>query len=341
MYHHQTGSGEKYGPQFTTGDTVGCCVDFMEGSCFFTKNGAKLKTAFRNVGQKKGGGEGLEPMYPCVGLQSVGEEVVANFGQQPFVFDLDSYRSSLELKAAQQVQQIEFVAPKWQGTINQLVVSYLAHHGYHETASILAKDTGATMAVSLESIQTRCAIKDLILAGQIDKAIAKVTQISPAFFNDNATLMFRLTCRKFVETVAARQGGGTGSVAGAGDAAGGGASGGAANDDQLGELLALGQELQMLFDKLQSPGASDQVLLQDAFSLLAYTNLAECPVAALLQTSHRTSLAKELNSAMLVAGGQPPEPPLERLVSHTGECLKEMRSQGHGEAAFIRLEHFA
>ena len=27
-----TGAGEKYGPQFTTGDTVGCCVDFMDGT---------------------------------------------------------------------------------------------------------------------------------------------------------------------------------------------------------------------------------------------------------------------------------------------------------------------
>ena len=31
------------------------------------------------------------PLYPCVGLQTVGEEIVANFGQQPFVFDLKSY----------------------------------------------------------------------------------------------------------------------------------------------------------------------------------------------------------------------------------------------------------
>ena len=34
------------------------------------------------------------PLYPCVGLQTVGEEIVANFGQQPFVFDLKSYVGS-------------------------------------------------------------------------------------------------------------------------------------------------------------------------------------------------------------------------------------------------------
>ena len=187
------------------------------------------------------------------------------------------------------------------------------------------------MPTTLESIQTRRAIQDMVLAGQIDSAIAKVTQITPSFFDNNATLMFRLTCRKFVETVALRQGGN--------DDAGGG--GGAADDEKLGELLALGQELQMLFDRLQSPSEPDQTLLQDAFSLLAYTNLAECPVAALLQQSHRAPLAKELNSAMLVAAGQQPQPPLEQIIDHTGECLKQMRLEGHGEAAFIRLEHFA
>jgi hypothetical protein len=28
------------------------------------------------------------PLYPCVGLRTPGEEVEANFGSQPFVFDI-------------------------------------------------------------------------------------------------------------------------------------------------------------------------------------------------------------------------------------------------------------
>ena len=32
-------TGKKYGPTFTTNDIVGCGVNFMKGSAFFTKNG--------------------------------------------------------------------------------------------------------------------------------------------------------------------------------------------------------------------------------------------------------------------------------------------------------------
>ena len=34
--------GITYGPTYGTGDTVGCGVDFMSRSVFFTKNGEKL-----------------------------------------------------------------------------------------------------------------------------------------------------------------------------------------------------------------------------------------------------------------------------------------------------------
>ena len=34
--------GKNYGPTFTTGDTVGCGINFRTGTAFFTKNGAAL-----------------------------------------------------------------------------------------------------------------------------------------------------------------------------------------------------------------------------------------------------------------------------------------------------------
>lgn len=37
-----SGSGIVYGPTFTTGDYVGCCVNFLENSCFYTRNGYNI-----------------------------------------------------------------------------------------------------------------------------------------------------------------------------------------------------------------------------------------------------------------------------------------------------------
>jgi Ran-binding protein 9/10 len=31
-----------YGPSFTTGDTIGCCLNFRNNTVFFTKNGVNL-----------------------------------------------------------------------------------------------------------------------------------------------------------------------------------------------------------------------------------------------------------------------------------------------------------
>ena len=79
-FNGQKGSDNKwqdYGPQFGTGDVVGCGV--VGGSCFFTKNGDFLGVAFRGV---PGG------LYPKAGLFE-GVTVEANFGESAFRFDLD------------------------------------------------------------------------------------------------------------------------------------------------------------------------------------------------------------------------------------------------------------
>lgn len=43
------GHGQTYGPTFTTGDIIGCCVNFINNTCFYTKNGIDLGIAFRDL----------------------------------------------------------------------------------------------------------------------------------------------------------------------------------------------------------------------------------------------------------------------------------------------------
>lgn len=90
-YHNnEPGHGKAYGPTFTTGDVVGCGLNFADNSCFFTKNGHHLGVAFTDLPR------GWE-LYPTVGLQSVGGMIDANFGQQPFVFDVEDMKKELGL----------------------------------------------------------------------------------------------------------------------------------------------------------------------------------------------------------------------------------------------------
>ncbi|KAJ2729184.1 hypothetical protein IW152_005716 [Coemansia sp. BCRC 34962] len=80
------GRGSRYGPGFTTGDTVGCGIDFTQRRIFFTRNGFFLGYAFDTIDTTK-------DLFPCVGMRTPGEHVKANFGRRPFVFDISHYVS--------------------------------------------------------------------------------------------------------------------------------------------------------------------------------------------------------------------------------------------------------
>ncbi|KUJ18418.1 uncharacterized protein LY89DRAFT_48210 [Mollisia scopiformis] len=81
-------SGKHYGPPFNSGDVIGCGVNFRTGCAFFTKNGDHLGTAFRDIKENKG------KLFPSVGMKKAGEHIRVNFGQRPFVFDIDGMMSA-------------------------------------------------------------------------------------------------------------------------------------------------------------------------------------------------------------------------------------------------------
>ena len=44
-----SGKGELYGPLFTTGDTIGCCFNFINNMLIYTKNGVHLGMYYFNA----------------------------------------------------------------------------------------------------------------------------------------------------------------------------------------------------------------------------------------------------------------------------------------------------
>ncbi|CAG8621324.1 15258_t:CDS:2 [Funneliformis mosseae] len=86
-YHGDDGksyyTGEKYGPVFTTGDTIGVGINFLNNTIFFTKNGLHLGTAFTRVKSNN--------LYPMIGMGSSRESIQINFGQKKFMFDIYEY----------------------------------------------------------------------------------------------------------------------------------------------------------------------------------------------------------------------------------------------------------
>ncbi|KAG0339440.1 hypothetical protein BG000_002128 [Podila horticola] len=231
------GNGRPFGPVFTTGDTIGCGVNFRDMSLFYTKNGAYLGVAFRDL---KG------PLYPTVGMRTVGEIVEANFGQQEFLFDIEEYVKEEKVEAWQALEdKLQKVAVEqnqvglMSQNLSDLVLSYMIHHGYSESALQFSKDLapppsstayvpqrggrGPQDDVSMSpttanrgkpglSVDDACSpivvdaerrknIRIAIMAGEIDRAMKFLEDQYPGIMDQNEDMLLQLRCRKFVEMV--------------------------------------------------------------------------------------------------------------------------------------------
>ena len=192
-----TGTGESYGPTFTTGDVIGCCLNLVDHSCFYTKNGLHIGTAFKNLPNIS--------FFPTVGLQTPNEELCANFGQQPFLFDFEDYvkewRNSN--RAAINELTIKDEYGNLQSILHKLVSSYLIHHGY--VASTEAFNRSIRQDIEhfedITSIKNRQKIQKLVLSGRIGEAIETTDQFFPGLLAKNSNLLFLLKIRQFIEMI--------------------------------------------------------------------------------------------------------------------------------------------
>ncbi|XP_066569655.1 ran-binding protein 10 [Amia ocellicauda] len=189
-----SGTGQPYGPTFTTGDVIGCCVNLINNTCFYTKNGHSLGIAFTDLPPN---------LYPTVGLQTPGEIVDANFGQQPFVFDIEDYMSEWRAKIHGMIARFPIGERlgEWQAVLQNMVSSYLVHHGYCATATAFARATETMIQEEQASIKNRQRIQKLVLAGRVGEAIEATQQLYPGLLEHNPNLLFMLKCRQFVEMV--------------------------------------------------------------------------------------------------------------------------------------------
>ncbi|XP_064640296.1 ran-binding protein 9-like [Lineus longissimus] len=189
-----SGTGQPYGPTFTTGDVIGCCVNLIENTCFYTKNGVNLGIAFLDLPPN---------LYPTVGLQTPGEVVEANFGQHPFVFDIEDYMKEWHMKTHTTIDRfpVSDIKGEWQTALQKIVSTYLVHHGYCATAESFARSTGQAFQEELASIKNRQRIQRLVLGGRMGEAIDTTQQLYPGLLERNANLLFMLKCRQFIEMV--------------------------------------------------------------------------------------------------------------------------------------------
>ncbi|KAG0251447.1 hypothetical protein BG011_007601 [Mortierella polycephala] len=367
------GNGRPFGPVFTTGDMIGCGINFRDMSLFYTLNGDYLGVAFRDL---------RGSLYPTVGMRTTGEVVEANFGQQKFMFDIESYVKEQKVDAwqvledkLQRVGEEKNQVGALSQSLSQLVLSYMIHHGYSETARQFSSDlipamskrkstegSSASGANDIDSYplvvdtERRKVIRNAIMSGDIDMALELLDQHYPTVMTGHEETVLQLRCRKFIEMVAAtsvpRQTSGTLKPKKEQDTE--------MQDSEPAEMMDVDQDVLMNQNKaenveLEGLGAltdviqygqllhqqykdnrrqSVQDLLVETFSVLAYSDIANHVGCAPIT---REKVAESVNAAILASQNLPTTAPLETVYRQTSVVLNELTRQGAGEAAFFDL----
>ncbi|CAG8483139.1 8980_t:CDS:2, partial [Scutellospora calospora] len=105
---------------------------------------------------------------------------------------------------------------------HQLILSYLVHHGFSETAKAFSRDTVRISQTynneinEMEGVESensspdmdidmlnRQKIRDAVLKGNIDNAIKLTNNLYPNVLPSNDDILFQLRCRKFIEMIGA------------------------------------------------------------------------------------------------------------------------------------------
>lgn len=98
----------------------------------------------------------------------------------------------------------------------------------------------------------------------------------------------------------------------------------------------MSQRLKREYGKSESNNKS----LQNAFSLLAYSDPWNSPVGYQLDPVQREPVCAALNSAILESQGLPKQPPLELVIAQSTECMKLMSKAKIGSCAFANLNDY-
>lgn len=230
-----------YAQTFGFGDIIGCGIDFTTHKMFYTKNQNYLGPIFDDVGK-----DGVE-LYPVVGLRHPGDCARVNFGHEPFRFDIEDHvhqrrnatwvaimktpldstllhrryhKNAIKSLITITEPPSALTEDESKSVLNQLVLSYLVHHGYAKTARAFQKQQSSVSTVPESDVDMDCVtesdelddfegdierrtgIVNSVTNGDIDTALEEIRKHYPAVLEaEDGLVLFKLRCRKLVELI--------------------------------------------------------------------------------------------------------------------------------------------
>lgn len=335
---NSSGTGQPYGPTFTTGDVIGCGYNLIESNCFYTKNGLNLGLAFTDLPNV--------PLFPTVGLQTPGEELEANFGVFPFCYDIEQDMIALRKKITERINVFPVNHAEWQPMLHHLVQSWLIHNGYCSTAQIFSECTQIPFIENIQNIKQRLKIQQFVLNGKIGEAIQMTNRLYPSVLKDDPNLLFALKCRQFIEYICGNES----LTSTNGNDCNGNletkmeidsspdenqraqssgfsepAEVASTSDDQVEkfkQLLLIGKELNAFSKQLKSEfgyNETNKKMLEEAWLFIAYQNINDAD----LQVVHldRETVCQRLNNAIVNISCGSQKVAIETVIKHTKSLI--------------------
>lgn len=114
------------------------------------------------------------------------------------------------------------------------------------------------------------------------------------------------------------------------------------NKQAIEKMLEFGRQLysqSMHLRQQYGKNDSNKKMLQDAFSLLAYSNPWNSPVGWQLNPQERETVCQRLNSALLESSNLARRPPLEVAASHTRDLVRAMSTANLGACGFAVVDN--
>eukprot|EP00850_Spirogloea_muscicola_P024876 SM001679S02932 [mRNA] locus=s1679:28:1329:+ [translate_table: standard] len=170
------------------------------------------------------------------------------------------------------------------GDMNRLVMDFLVTEGYLDAAERFRDEAGVQPDIELGTITDRTAVRQAIQAGNVQDAIEKVNDLNPEILDTNPQLFFHLQQQRLIELI---RGG------------------------KIEEALEFAQE------ELAPRGEENHEFLEElerTVALLAFEDVASCPVGDLLDLAQRQKTASELNAAILTSQSHEKDPKLPNLL---------------------------
>ncbi|KAG6387187.1 hypothetical protein SASPL_152373 [Salvia splendens] len=179
--------------------------------------------------------------------------------------------------------------------MNELVMNFIVAENFRLESG--------TEQIDLATITDRMAVKKAVQRGNVEDAIEKVNNLNPEILDTNPLLFFHLQQQRMIELIR------NGKVE-------------AALEFAQEELAPRGEENQSFLEELERTVA-----------LLAFEDVANCPVSELLDISQRLKTATEVNAAILTSQNHEKDPKLPSLL----KMLIWVQNQLDKKASYPRI----